>query len=138
MSRCRLATPSDLDACLAFEWTRTRDDLAWHVAAELLFVAESDGALVGYLRLESFWKTMPYLALIVVRPELRGRGIGGRLLQCVREQLRERGYRSLLSSTTAGEDGPRRWHERQGFAVVGVLRGLNEGDVDEVFYRLAL
>jgi L-amino acid N-acyltransferase YncA len=134
----RLARDGDLARCLELEWTRTRDDLAWHVAGDLLYVAVDAGAVVGFARLESFWKAMPYLALIVVREGARGSGIGSGLLACVRADLRARGYRTLLSSTTGGEDGPRRWHLRNGFTDAGVLHGLNAGSVDEVFYTLAL
>jgi len=135
---CRLATPADLEDCLAFEWTRGRDDLAWHVAGGLLFLAERDGAVVGYARIESFWKAMPYLALITVAPAVRGTGIGSELLAFVCTQLRERGHTYLLSSTTGGETGPERWHARNGFAQVGTLAGLNDDGVDERFWRRPL
>jgi L-amino acid N-acyltransferase YncA len=134
----RLGRDGDLAGCLELEWTRSRDDLARHVAGDLLYVAVDSGAVVGFARLESFWKSMPYLALIVVRDGARGTGIGSGLLAFVRGELRARGFRTLLSSTTGGEDGPRRWHLRNGFADVGVLNGLNAGGVDEVFYTLAL
>jgi L-amino acid N-acyltransferase YncA len=134
----RLARDGDLAGCLELEWTRSHEDLAWHVAADLLYVAVDDAAVVGFARLESFWKAMPYLALIIVREGARGGGVGSALLAFVRADLRARGYRTLLSSTTDGEDGPRRWHLRNGFGDVGVLTGLNAGGVDEVFYTLAL
>lgn len=135
---CRLATIADLAACAPFEWTRSRDDLAWHVAGRLLFVAEHAGAVAGYARIESFWQSMPYLALIVVAPEQRGGGIGSALLAFVCRELATRGHRYLLSSTTGGEAGPVRWHRRNGFVHVGTLAGINPQGVDEEFWRLNL
>jgi L-amino acid N-acyltransferase YncA len=134
----RLGRDDDLAGCLELEWTRSRDDLAWHVAGDLLYVAVDGAAVVGLARLESFWKPMPYLALIVVRDDARGNGVGSELLAFMRADLRARGYRTLLSSTTEGEEGPRRWHLRNGFADVGVLHSLNADGADEVFYTLAL
>jgi predicted N-acetyltransferase YhbS len=134
----RTATGDDIDACLALEWTRSADDLRWHAAAKLLFVAIDDGAVVGYARLESFWKAMPYLAMIEVREDRRGRDVGSGLLRHVCDDLRARGYTALLSSTTSGEDGPRRWHLRNGFVDVGRLVALNRDGADELFYRLPL
>jgi L-amino acid N-acyltransferase YncA len=136
--RYRLATAADLDACHELEWTRTRDDLAWHVAGELLYVAESDAGIVGLLRLESFWRTMPYLALITFRADARGNGHGSALLAHVCGELVRRGYRTLLSSTTDGEDGPARWHRKNGFVEAGTLTALNDDGRDEIFWRLAL
>ena len=138
MTDYRLGREGDVAGCLELEWTRSRDDLMWHVAGDLLYVAVDGGAVVGLARLESFWKAMPYLALIVVREGVRGSGIGSGLLAFVRADLKARGYRVLVSSTTGGEDGPRRWHLRNGFADVGALAGLNADGADELFYTLAL
>jgi L-amino acid N-acyltransferase YncA len=134
----RLADEGDLTGCLELEWTRPRDDLAWHLAKDLLYVAVDGAVVVGFARLESFWRTMPYLALIVVREHNRANGIGSGLLAFMRADLRARGFGTLLSSTTGGEDGPRRWHLRNGFRDVGALRGLNANGADEVFYTLEL
>jgi L-amino acid N-acyltransferase YncA len=138
MIEYRLGREDDLAGCLELEWTRSRDDLMWHVAGDLLYVAVDGGVVIGFARLESFWKAMPYLALIVVREGARGSGIGSGLLAFACADLRARGYRTLLSSTTGGEDGPRRWHLRNGFVDVGALANLNAGGVDELFYTLAL
>jgi L-amino acid N-acyltransferase YncA len=134
----RLGREGDLAGCLELDGTWSRDELASHVAGDLVYVAVDGGAVVGFARLESFWKPMPYLALIVVREAARGNGVGSGLLAFVRADLRARGYRTLLSSTTGGEEGPRRWHLRNGFADAGVLHGLNPDGVDELFYMLVL
>src|SRR5262245_10378573 len=133
-----LGREGDIAGCLELEWTRSRDDLAWHVAADLLYVAVDGSAVVGFARLESFWKPMPYLALIVVRHDARGKGGASGLLAFLLLAPRARRDRTLLSWTTGGEDEPRRWHLRNVFVDVGVLHGLNDGGVDEVFYTLAL
>jgi GNAT superfamily N-acetyltransferase len=133
----RIATPADIDGCAAFEWMRTSDDLLWHVEAGLIFLAE-DGDAVGYARLESFWKTMPYLALVVVREDRRGQGIGTGLLNFIGKELRGRGFSHLLSSSAATEPEPQAWHRRNGFEEIGTLAGLNAAGEDEVFFRLVL
>jgi len=134
----RAAVASDVDGCLALEWTRSADDLRWHIDGRLLFIADDGGAIVAYARLESFWVAMPYLALIVVRDDVRGGEIGSSLLRHLCDDLRARGFTWLLSSTTEGELLPRRWHLRNGFVEIGRLAGVNRDGGDEEFYRLTL
>lgn len=44
----------------------------------------------------------------------------------------------LLSSSQADEFEPQTWHRHMGFVECGRLEGINEGGVDEVFFRKQL
>ena len=138
MMEFRRAKLCDVRHCLYFEPTRGEEDLRWHAQAGLLFLADADDQVLAYARVESFWATMPYLALIVVHKDHRGGGIGTGLLTFIRDDLRARGYKHLLSSSTANEPEPQHWHELNGFVPIGALEGLNAEGVDEVFFRLEL
>jgi GNAT superfamily N-acetyltransferase len=103
-----------------------------------VFVAEMDGTPVGYLRLEYLWSIQPYIALIRVLEPRRRRGVGRALLSHVEDAARAAGHRALFSSSQADEPGPQAWHRHMGFAECGVIHGLNEGGVGEIFFRKAL
>lgn len=53
-----------------------------------VLVAEWNGKLVGYARIEYLWSIVPYLALIRVQPEYRRQGVGKALLNYLEEFLR--------------------------------------------------
>lgn len=103
-----------------------------------VFVAESDGKSVGYARIEYLWSVQPYISLIHVLEPLRRRGVGRALLAHVESVLREAGHSTLFSSSQVDESEPQAWHRRMGFSECGIISGLNEGGVGEVFFRKPL
>lgn len=103
-----------------------------------VFVGEVDGAPAGYVRLEFLWSIQPYIALIRVLEPYRRRGVGKMLLSYLEQVLREAGHSALFSSSQADEPEPQTWHRHMGFQECGVIHGLNEDGVGEVFFRKAL
>jgi len=101
-------------------------------------VAEVDGTAVGYLRVELLWGTQPYIALIRVLPPHRRQGVGRALLAHLEDALRKDGHAVLLSSSQADEPEPQAWHRRMGFEECGIINGINQGGVGEVFFRKRL
>lgn len=87
-----------------------------------LWVAEEDGEVVGYAVL---WCVLDQaeLANIAVAPELRGRGIGGRLLDHVLSAVRERGVHSVFLEVRESNHTARRMYAARGFEEIGVRRG---------------
>ena len=115
-----------------------------HVSGEIVarkidlnevIIAEVEGESAGYLRLEYLWSLVPYIALIWVAPERRKRGVGRALLAFAGEYLRQSGHDVLYSSSQADEPEPQAWHRRVGFEECGIIAGINEGGVGEVFFR---
>ena len=133
----RFAVASDLD------FVRQDQDILPEIVLRKIewrevIVAEFNGSLAGYLRLEYLWAKLPYIALIHVLPEYRGRGVGRALLTFVEEFLRAEGHTTLYSSSQADEAEPQAWHRHTGFKECGMIAGINEGGIGEVFFRKEL
>jgi len=105
------------------------------IAAGEVFIAEQDGVAIGYLRLEFLWSKVPYIGLIRVLDAWRRRGVGRALLRFVEQDLRADGYRALYSSSQADETEPQAWHRQAGFQECGIIAGINEGGIGEIFFR---
>jgi GNAT superfamily N-acetyltransferase len=103
-----------------------------------VFVALRGGEPVGYLRLEWLWSKLPYIELVRVLEPHRRAGAGRALLAHVEAEAASRGHAALFSSSQADEPEPPAWHRRMGFEECGLLAGLNEGGVGEVFFRKSL
>ena len=103
-----------------------------------VFVAELDGVSAGYVRIEYLWSIQPYLSLIHVLEPHRRRGVGRALLAHVENVPRDAGQSSLFSSSQVDEPEPQAWHRHMGFSECGIINGLNEGGVGEVFFRKSL
>jgi GNAT superfamily N-acetyltransferase len=100
-----------------------------------VLVAELDGTPVGYLRIELLWSLQPYVALIRVLEGYRRRGVGRALLSHLEQSLKDAGQSQLFSSCQVDEPEPQAWHRHMGFSECGIISGLNEGGVGEVFFR---
>jgi N-acetylglutamate synthase-like GNAT family acetyltransferase len=103
-----------------------------------VFVAECDGTLVGYARIEYLWSLVPYLALISVLPSYQRHGAGRSMLRAINAHLCSRGLDALYSSSQADEPEPQAWHRHVGFEECGFIAGINDGGVGEVFFRMRL
>jgi L-amino acid N-acyltransferase YncA len=57
------------------------------------------------------------------------------LLRFVEQDLRAGGYRALYSSSQADEAAPQAWHRKSGFQECGIIEGINEGGIGEIFFR---
>jgi GNAT superfamily N-acetyltransferase len=112
--------------------------VASRVANRGIAVANIDGTPVGALQLEYLWGTRPYVAIIRVVLGQQRRGVGRSLLTFVESALRADGYQELLSSSQANEPEPQAWHRRMGFVTCGVIEAINEGGIDEIFFRKIL
>jgi len=103
-----------------------------------VLVAEIDGRPVGYVRIEYLWSMRPYIALIRVLEPYRGKGVGRALLSHLEGVLRDAGQSFLFSSSQVDEPQPQAWHRHMGFTECGVINGVNDGGVGEVFFKKPL
>lgn len=103
-----------------------------------VFIATSNGEQVGYLRLEYLWSRLPYVELIRVPVRHRRSGVGRALLSYAEADAEARGHAVLYSSSQTDEPEAQAWHRQMGFEECGLLAGVNEGGVGEVFFRKRL
>ena len=132
----RFAEPEDLDFC-------TKSDLK-HVTGYMIkrkieekaiILAEVDEKPIGYLRVEYLWLAVPYIGLIVVTEGYRRKGIGSAMVEFLENHLAKSGHDFLYSSSQADEPEPQTWHRKIGFQECGIIAGINDGGIGEVFFR---
>jgi ribosomal-protein-alanine N-acetyltransferase len=124
----RLVSAGDLDGVLeveraSFHNPTTRE---WY-ESELerpdvcyVFVLRTDGERVaGFC---AFWRVADQIHInnLAIRPELRSRGLGRHLLQCVLEEAGRLGAIHATLEVRRSNTAARRLYERAGFHVAGV------------------
>jgi GNAT superfamily N-acetyltransferase len=135
----RFASPADLEACIALDQPQVPADvIEGKIECQEILLAEREGELAGYLRLEYLWSLIPFLALIWVVEGHRRQAVGKALLAYLEDFLRERGHGVLYSSSQADEPEPQAWHRHVGFDECGFIAGINAGGIGEVFFRKRL
>jgi GNAT superfamily N-acetyltransferase len=134
----RFAGPEDLEWCVVGDIHVTEKVVRNKIVSDECIVVELDGQLIGYIRLEYLWSTVPYIGLIFVMEEYQNEGIGRKMLKFLEDHLRSHGHNVLMSSSQANEPEPQAWHRAVGFEESGIISGLNEGGIGEVFFRKRL
>ena len=92
---------------------------------ESFLVAELDGAVVGYIRVEPKYPPLPEAAHVfgirglAVDPRVRRGGVASALLVAAEELARSRGGRKLSLNVFGGNDRAQRLYARHGYVLEG-------------------
>lgn len=109
-----LATAQGLSA--AVSWPHRLEDWSFAQSLGQGFAIDVGRRLVGTAMCWPFGPDWGTLGMVIVAPDLQGRGLGGRLMEAAMAQLGDRGIQ--LHATPAGEP----LYARLGFAPVGTIR----------------
>jgi predicted GNAT superfamily acetyltransferase len=133
----RFAGPGDL-GFLRQKRGLSRERLLQKIQRDEILILSVDGEPVGYLWFAFLWSTIPLIDLIYITEGYRKRGLSRVLLGYLETHLQACGYDVLYSSSQMDEPEPQAWHRHVGFAECGMIAGLNDGDIGEVFFRKAI
>lgn len=87
---------------------------------------QADGEIVGFMMLSAAsppGEPMPYLWRFLIDRRHQRRGVGGRAIGLLADQMRADGHHSLMVSWEEGSGGPRPFYEALGFVPTGVVVG---------------
>ncbi len=113
-------TESNRDAYLALDYHITPEIFERKLRDDALLLLKACDEAVGVLRWSYFWDTIPFCDLVLLREDFRGRGLGRELVRHWEQELRERGFERVLTSTQIDESGQHFWR-KLGYRDCGVL-----------------
>jgi GNAT superfamily N-acetyltransferase len=135
--RVRIAAPGDLDF-IKQKSGLPRERLLLKIQRDEILILSVGDEPVGHLWFAFLWSEVPFIDLIYIKADYQKRGLSRVLLAYLETYLQARGYHVLYSSSQMDEPQPQAWHRHMGFEECGVINGLNEGGIGEVFFRKAL
>jgi predicted GNAT superfamily acetyltransferase len=130
----RIAAPGDLD----FIKQNSRlpgERLLQKIQRDEILILSVNDEPVGHLWFSFLWSTIPFIDLIYIKQDYQKRGLSRVLLGFLEAYLQESGYDVLYSSSQMDEPEPQAWHRHVGFEECGVISGMNDGGIGEVFFR---
>jgi GNAT superfamily N-acetyltransferase len=92
------------------------DDLFWDFDSDAFLAAEIDGKIIGGGAVTSYDGRFGFMGFFIVRPEFRGRGLGGQLWHIRKQRMLER----LRPGAAVGMDGVfemQAWYAKGGFVL---------------------
>lgn len=85
--------------------------------------------LVGCLRYNLFWDNLPFMNLLFLAEDERGKGYGTQLIQFWEEEMRRQQHRSVMTSTRSDEQ-TQFFYRKHGYVDCGAL--LLPGELLEI------
>jgi len=130
----RLAVTGDLDF-IKQKSGLPRERLLQKIQRDEILILSVNDEPVGHLWFAFLWSEIPFIDLIYIKQDYQKRGLSRVLLGFLEAYLQKSGYDVLYSSSQMDEPEPQAWHRHVGFKECGVITGLNDGGIGEVFFR---
>lgn len=111
-----------------------RDSLYYHLTDGSTILAEDEeGRIVGVLMFcnDGMFGSLPYIAELGVREELRGTGIGTALLREFTERCRNNGKQLCFICVSSFNQRAKVLYEREGFRELTLIKSFLKDGIDE-------
>lgn len=107
--------------------------------ASINLVAVQRGNVIGFITTERLEDGRYEVTRLYVDPEIRSRGIGGRLLQDVLDALSTRGVSEVLVNAFGDNHAGRRFYERHGFELIeDTWTTVGDQTLSDVWYAMRM
>ena len=87
---------------------------------EIYILRNQDGSNIGWMRYGYFWDNTPFMNMLWVDEQYRGNGVGTKVVHFWEEQMRQNGYKMIMTSTQADE-GAQHFYRKLGYQDAGCL-----------------
>ncbi len=114
-----------------YVWLKKHDEhisdeiLKAKIAAKEIYVVQEENELIGWLRYNMFWDSIPFMSMLVLLEKYRRNGMGTELVQYWENDMREKGYRNVLTSTQSDEEA-QHFYRKMGYTEIGGFKYLQE------------
>ena len=116
----RYAEESDYAALLEHDRHISGQELRNSIRDRRVLVMYQEDMFVGWLRFGLFWDNLPFMNLLYILEPYRGRGNGKRLTDYWEQEMAERGYPYVLTSTQSDEQA-QFCYRKTGYRECGAL-----------------
>lgn len=114
----RTATIDDIETISKYDKHISKQELENIVALHRVYIAEEDGLFLGWLRYNLFWDNTPFMNMLYLLEEHRGKGYGKQLVECWENQMKRLGYDVVMTST-ASDEYAQHFYNKLGYATIG-------------------
>ena len=101
-----------------------------------VYALQDGGNVIGVLRYSLFWQTIPFLDLLYIDEDYRGKGYGRQMMDHWEAQMADLGYPYVMLSTQADETA-KYFYEKLGYRRIGAFLPP-EQQADELLYSKEL
>ena len=125
----RQAAADDLEIILEYDKHISKQELENSIRLSRVYMAEENGKFIGWLRYNLFWDNTPFMNMIYLLDDNRGKGYGKQLVEYWENQMKLLNYKVIMTSTASDEYAQHFYH-KLGYSTIGGF--LLENDPYEV------
>lgn len=114
----RKAAQADISLLHELDIHISGQELAVSIDLGRVYVAEEDGCLAGWLRYNLFWDNTPFMNMLYVLEDYRGKGFGRSLVLRWEKDMRDLKYDTVLTSTQSDEFA-QHFYVKLGYRAIG-------------------
>ena len=133
----QIANTDDIPAILQHEHL-SESVLKNKVNRNEIYVACDGDIFIGWLRYNLFWDTIPFMNMLFLLPNYRGKSIGRQLVQYWEKQMKTQGYKKLMTSTQQNEHA-QHFYVALGYVATGgfvqTSEALTEESLEIIFIK---
>ena len=85
-----------------------------------IFILRDQNQEIGWMRYGRFWDKIPFMNMIWIDEDYRGRGFGKEVVLHWEELMRQRGFKLVMTSTLSNEDA-QHFYRKLGYRDSGCL-----------------
>ena len=100
-----------------------------------IIIVEKNGQKIGWLRYNLFWDNIPFMNMIYFLEEYRKIGLGDKLVKYWEAEMKQKGYKNLLTSTQSNEEA-QHFYRKIGYKEIGGFKYYD--DPYEIIFKKIL
>ena len=121
----RYANLDDFEVLLKYEKHISKEELNNAIKLKRVIMMFNDNNFVGWLRFNLFWDNIPFMNMLYLLENERGKGYGRQLVEFWEKEMAKKGYRFVLTSTQSNEEA-QFFYRKNGYIDSGSLLLPNE------------
>jgi ribosomal protein S18 acetylase RimI-like enzyme len=98
-----------------------------------VYVVQENENLIGWLRYNLFWDTVPFMNKVYILEKYRNKGIGRSLVNYWEGSMKRKGYDHVLTSTQSNEEA-QHFYRKIGYTEIGGLKYVDD-PFEIIFYK---
>jgi len=116
----RYAQKTDMDKWKEIDGRISMEELENQINLKRAWLILYENEIVGALRYNLFWDTIPFLTMIHLSKEYRDRGIGSKAMKIWESEMKKLHYKMIMTSTQIDEEA-QHFYRKLGYVERGSL-----------------
>ncbi len=114
----RHANLRDTDVILLYDKHISKEELINSINLNRVYIAVENKQFCGWLRYNLFWDNTPFMNMLYLLEDFRGKGYGKQLVEHWENDMKDLGYNHVLTSTQSDESA-QHFYTRLGYKTIG-------------------